>query len=165
MNRYTINTGMTVSDTAVAISPKSVPYCELISFNKATIGRTFSLLTKIMAENKSLYDHIKTKMLAEANTGCDIGTNTFVNICQRLQPSINAASSKSFGIVAIYPAITSVANVKFLRSGAKSAPVGIDQACFDQNLIHRYNRGKCRNKQGRVKNRINGSLAAELEAG
>lgn len=79
-------------------------------------------MTKIMAENKSLYDHIKTKMLAEANTGCDIGTNTFVNICQRLQPSINAASSKSFGIVAIYPAITSVANVKFPAVWGRISP-------------------------------------------
>src|SRR5690625_3903161 len=106
-------TGTTVITIAAVIKPYSVPYCELTCASNTTIGRTCTCSTRISDENKSLYDHRNTKIPTVPNTGSEIGKNTLKYIVQRLQPSITDASSSSFGMDAIYPLITKMANGRF----------------------------------------------------
>ena len=92
---------MMISVTDAAMSPKSVPYFELISFRSALMGYFVLSLMMIIWVNRSLYDQRKVKMPTVARDGFDSGNMILVKIWNEPHPSIKADSSRSFGTLSM----------------------------------------------------------------
>src|SRR5271157_5259599 len=99
LNIYTTNTGAkTIIDAAISNVQSVVynPWNDASPIGKVLISIEF---ITISGHIKSFQAPRKTNVESVAIAGFESGNMIFQNICQRLSPSIIAASSSSFGIV------------------------------------------------------------------
>src|SRR6266566_6486459 len=74
-----------------------MPYCEMYLYSPMLIGRLLSSVRSVSEKRKSLQPERKLNAATVARPGSESGNRILRNVPQGVQPSIDAASSKSRG--------------------------------------------------------------------